>query len=341
MSQPAPPEHAAPENDALPTVSIVCCVEAGPLEPMAVRLAESLRRFGGRLANSPFFAVKSRFGPDMRRETREAFDRLGVTYLSRWISPRYGWQKFMNKPLALAWVESLANTEQLVWLDSDILCVGEPSELPLEPGMQFAANPAAKDIATSGPDDPNEPYWRELCRLFGLSLDELPWVVTCDQNERIRLQWNSGVFSFRRGDGLAERYLENCFKVLDAGLSHHGAGVHFTDQVVLGLTMLQLGLTYRQLPFSHNRTMGDFVKNYDMAGLKAARLLHYHNAMTPAYWPTMLDLLRETQPDACAWLQQLSPVTQDLPPAQHLLRQTLYVTRTLRRRMFVRRCRSL
>ena len=27
--------------------------------------------------------------------------------------------------------------------------------------------------------------------------------------------------------------------------------------------------------------------------------------------------------------------------SQHLLRQTLYVTRTLRRRMFVRRCRSL
>ena len=40
------------------SVGFVCCVESGKLEQEAVRLVESLRRWGGRLSTAPVVAVK-------------------------------------------------------------------------------------------------------------------------------------------------------------------------------------------------------------------------------------------------------------------------------------------
>lgn len=48
-------------------ITVVCCVEAGPLELMTVRMVESLRRFGGRFSRMDVFAVRPsiavRWGP--------------------------------------------------------------------------------------------------------------------------------------------------------------------------------------------------------------------------------------------------------------------------------------
>jgi hypothetical protein len=74
--------HDAP--DALPTgtdsICFVACVESGPLEAQTVRLADSIRRFGGRLAGSDIIAVTPRFGPPLARETRRRFAELGVRH---------------------------------------------------------------------------------------------------------------------------------------------------------------------------------------------------------------------------------------------------------------------
>lgn len=43
-------------------ITFVCCVESGLLENQTVRMIESLRRWGGRLRESPIFAVTPRIG---------------------------------------------------------------------------------------------------------------------------------------------------------------------------------------------------------------------------------------------------------------------------------------
>ena len=62
-------------------IAVVCCVEAGPLELMTVRMVESLRRFGGRFSRMDVFAVTPRFGASLLRSTLRAFQALDVRYL--------------------------------------------------------------------------------------------------------------------------------------------------------------------------------------------------------------------------------------------------------------------
>src|SRR5690606_37796289 len=57
-----------------PSLTVVTCVEAGTLEPMAVRMVRSLRRWGGRYSNVQVIAVTPRWGPPLRPQTRLAFD---------------------------------------------------------------------------------------------------------------------------------------------------------------------------------------------------------------------------------------------------------------------------
>ena len=64
-------------------ITFVCCVESGLLENQTVPMIESLRRWGGRLRESPIFAVTPRMGPSLSRQTHRSFERLGVEYLRR------------------------------------------------------------------------------------------------------------------------------------------------------------------------------------------------------------------------------------------------------------------
>src|SRR5205085_1505515 len=64
-----------------PQISFICCVESGPLEDQTVRMVESLRRWGGRLAEAPVVAVTPRFGPPLARTTRRALDRLSARHV--------------------------------------------------------------------------------------------------------------------------------------------------------------------------------------------------------------------------------------------------------------------
>ena len=318
-----------------PSICFVACVESGPLEAQTVRLAESIRRFGGSLADSEILAVTARFGPPLSGETRRRFRQLGVRHERLPSHPRYAWYHYLNKPLALAAAESLTDATLLAWLDSDILCLDEPEGLALDPELDFAACvPDTGIIGTTGPGSPHEAGWRRLCRAVGVSIEELPWVHTDVGNERIRLYFNSGVFSYRRGIGFSERYLQMCLGALDARSGFPGNGEHYTDQVCLGLCALQAGLRWRQLPHSHNFAVGSFLPAPSPQGLRQARILHYHDAMDPHFYGSLLELLELTHPDVHAWAAGERPLTDPAPAPWRLVRQGLRVARGVPRRKY-------
>lgn len=68
-------------NSPIPPLAFAMCVEAGGFEAMAVRAAQSLRKFGGRFADCKVFAVTPRFGPALSHRTLKAFESLGVEHL--------------------------------------------------------------------------------------------------------------------------------------------------------------------------------------------------------------------------------------------------------------------
>jgi hypothetical protein len=316
-------------------VCFVACVESGPLEAQTVRLAESVRRFGGALAESEIIAITPRFGPPLTRHTLRRFHDLGVRHERIPSHPRYAWYHYLNTPLAMAAAHELTDAPLLAWLDSDILLLGEPDELLLPEDVDFSACVTDNGVVGStGPDSPHEPDWLRLCALLGIDPDELPWVTTHLERQRIRLYFQAGIFVYRRATGFSQHYLDTCTRVLDAryGFAHNAE--HFTDQVCLGLSMFTAGLRWRHLPYALNFPVASFLESPTHEDLAKARILHYHDSMGAHYWPTLLGHLEATHPDVHAWLAGQQPLGDPAPRRWRLLREGLRVARGVPRRRY-------
>jgi hypothetical protein len=299
-------------------ITFVCCVESGSLEVQTVRMVESLRRYGGRYANAPIFAVTPRFGAPISPQTQQIFADHQVQHLV--IKPHensvgYRWNHFINKPTALLAVDERCTTEAIAWLDSDLLIVGEPHEFQLAEGENFLACTSDRLGGTTGPGDEMEPYWMEVCQVLGLDLEQLPWVKTAQEGLQVRYYFNSGVFVYRRGYDFAQQYLKNCLKMMDARVSSAVCGFFFTDQVALGLTAAQLEFAWRPLSYSHNYPVSPLTHEawYDEARLRAARIVHYHHSMWQPFWTIFLDCLTETHPRVAVWMATIGPMTNPIP----------------------------
>ena len=85
------------DRDRPPSMTIVACVESGVLEPLTIRMVDSLRRFGGRFANLNVVAVTPRTGPPLARETFKRMAELGINHLQIHPKNSYTWHHHMNK----------------------------------------------------------------------------------------------------------------------------------------------------------------------------------------------------------------------------------------------------
>lgn len=319
----------------VPPITFVTCVESGPLETQVLQMVESLRRFGGAYADCPVWAVKPRFGPPLARHTRIEFGRLKIHFRRTTRVDPHGWYAYINKTRALILAEAEVPTEFVGWLDADLLVTGEPSELLPRAGEDVTACSSDNAGGTTGPGDRCEPFWREACAAVGVDLERLPWVTTEREGDRIRLYWNSGVFAFRKGCGLAVEHDRCTTRLLDANLGSAVTGVFFTEQYALALAAAKLGLRSRQLPHSHNYEMGSAIHErwYVEEKLRAARIVHYHDCLWPAFWPTFMRCLKSTHSDVAAWLELLGPLRNEAPVVYRALTRLL---RTMRSRGEVR-----
>ncbi len=319
-------------------LAVVGCVESGLLESLFVRMAGSLRRFGGRLSQIEIYAVTPRLGPPLASTTRRSLTALGVRHLELRAHHRYAWHHYLNKPRALAHVETLTSAETIVWLDSDVLCLREPVDLVLPPTVDFLASAPDKGIiGSSGHDDPNDSFWQRAARFIGRDVDELPW-VDASTGPRIRFYWNSGVLAYRASTRLGREYLADCLRFLDEHVAGNHNQVHFMDQAVLGLTVLRLGLAWKALADCYNFPLLEHLDDhYDAARLAPVRLLHFHDCMLPPHWPRMLAALKEPHPAAHGWLAPQGPVSDPASAPWRLLREALRLERGLRRRIYYAR----
>ena len=305
MSHDFPSAEPAP---AIPALTVVCCVESGPLEEMTVRMAQSLRCFGGRFAEAAIWAITPRSGPPLSAATRASFGQLNVEHHTVESSNPYDWYHFWNKTRAMVYAEEHARTEWLGFIDSDIVITREPVQLVPSQSDFTASVHSIKHVGSCGPGDEREPFWIEMCRLLNIAPDDLPWVQTPVDAARIRLYFNSGVFSYRRTSGFSARWLRNCQTILDERVGFADSKTHFVEQSTLSLTLIQMGLAWEALPYSYNFNVASWEDNEDTAGLKGAHLIHYHDAMGAHFWPQFLALVKETHPEVYQWLEPLGPI---------------------------------
>jgi hypothetical protein len=330
----------------LPQITFVCCVESGALEVQTVRMIESLRRWGGKFADAPMIAVTPRLGPPLTDATQAAFDRLNVQHIRFQSQSKYIWFNFINKPSALVAAEDHATTEAICWLDSDLLILGEPSELTLQPDEDFLACASDKNIGTAGADDPFDPFWQEIGRAVSINIEELPWVTTEQEQQKIRLYWNGGILVYRRSTGYAKDYLRMCEQMLDARIIDHnsaeiGTGAFAHEQIAVGLAMFRLGLKWRALPYSHDYIMTSRThqEHYKEEMLRSAKITHYHDSMWHWFWAEFIQCLKNTHPEVADWLAPQGSLSHPAPWHYRMLGKALRTKRKRQEAAYVKACR--
>ncbi len=323
--------------------SFVCCIESGALETYTLRMIESLRRWGGKFADAPIYAVTPRFGPPLSQYTKNTFKRLNVNHIRCNPQTNYSWLAFLNKPLALIAAEEHITSESVCWLDSDLLILGEPEQLILAEGEDFVACAPDRNIGTTGVGDPQYAFWKEAYAILDLNIENAPWIVTEQEGEKIRLYWNGGVFAYRRSVGFAKNYLEACIDLLNAGIANHQSNIFFHEQIALGLAMIKQGLKWRALTHSHNYAMGSKTHEqwYCEKQLRKARITHYHDAMWPWFWETFIDCLNKAHPQVGEWLSSLGPMKNEAPAQWRAMSRVLKEIRSRQLTNYTKACKVL
>jgi hypothetical protein len=249
----------------------------------------------------------------------------------------------MNKGLVALLGDELAQTEQVIWLDSDVLVVSAPDPLLLQPNEDFACAAVNKNVGSSGPGDPYEPYWQAMADTFRLPIDSLPWIKTQRDNQLVRFRLHSGVYSFRRGRGLGKQFVSDLETML-------GSNVAFTrrlpqpgDDVALAFSVIQLKLRWRNLSHYCNYQMTPSSSTYKPTRASEAKVLHYHhtlNSQEGSSW--FIKELESFRPDVAEWLRPRLPL-ESRPAGLHRLiqRRLLRSIRSVRQRMHETQCRFM
>lgn len=299
-----------------PSITFVLCVEAGSLEGPTRRAVASLRRWGGRFANCPVYAVQPRFGPPLSGATKREFRDLGVRHLAFRRRDGYEWYPLLNKLAAVKAVEEVADTEAVGFLDSDLLVVGEPAELILGPGEDVVVSPSDAATLTGGPGDAWEAYWQHLAAVSGVPLDALPWVTTHREGKRCRFGINSGVYAYRRATKFGAFYHDFVLTWLAAKFASTETKVFFHEQQGFSFAVHKAGLRVRLLPHSHNYEMGGGIHAewFREDKLRAAKIVHYHDCLWPAFFPTFLEEMRKAHPEVANFLAARGPLRNEAKP---------------------------
>lgn len=285
------------------------CIESGILESQTLLAIECLRRFGGNQAQAPVIAVTPRRGPSLTSFTHDRLDELGVKYVRGDQRNSWDWFTYMNKGLAAKLGDELAQTEQVIWLDSDVLVVSSPEPLLLQPNEDFACGSINKNVGSTGPEDPFDQYWQALATAYRTSLDNLPWVVTQRDKQRVRLRLHSGVYSFRRGRGLGARFVADLETMLGSHVAFSRKLPQPGDDVALAFSVAELKLRWRNLSQLCNYQMAPAAASYSRDEARQAHILHYHHTLsTQSGSDWFVNELQAFRPDVAAWLRPRLPL---------------------------------
>lgn len=324
-----------------PRVAFVTVVEPnGAIEAEVLLLAESLRRWGGRLAGAPIVCVSPRFHLPISRRTLARFDEMGIAYLDRNRNHRFAWYGFLNKALAMAEARRAVDAETLVWLDSDALILDEPSAYLADDG-DLAAIFTSMDLATTGPADPIDAYWRAACERLGADLDAMPWIEV--DGRRVRYCIQAGIFRARRASPIIDHYLANLEALMDWRTVPSAHGLFFLETMALTLAPFTGGASWAELPRSHNFVIPGPPDGGRVEGLESARVLHYQGWLYPERRRGLLSALGRCWPDRLAWLEERLPALDAARPPilSRLLRKGLSTVRRRQAQRFLAGCRSI
>jgi hypothetical protein len=291
------------------TVAFMACVERGTLEQQALLLCRSLRRYGGRYARAPFYTFSPRRGVGPGGRTLAALAALGAEHSDEELNREYGDYGYGNKIFASAWAEEHLREEVLVFLDSDTVMTGEPSELDLPDGIDAAARPADSTFMNStGPADPLDAYWMKVYDLFKLNRE--PFVET-ELGRRVRAYFSSGLVAVRRNAGLFRQWREDFLRLVEADCIPEVAGMSRMDEVSLAVTLVRAFERVRILDGRYNYLIfkrPQLTPHWRDAQLEELVHVHYRRCFQQPGYLRAVEPPLEPASEIVRWLEQYLPL---------------------------------
>ncbi len=282
-------------------LEIVICTEKGSLENTSKLLVSTLRKFGGALKDLPIISYQPRKGFPISQSTKKFFEQNKVEHRGIELNTDFVDYPLANKPLACAYHEQNSNAEQILFLDSDVLILNEPTQfLELGDADVMLRTVGFKNIGSSGPNDKTHYYWQNLYELFGVKAQRM--VTSLNDQQEILEYYNTGHILSKRSTGLFSQWAENFRKACADGVEPPES--HFyLEQSIFGATVSQLELEVKLFGTSYNypvhflknrkslSTHSNYISNFD-----DIVSLHYHKVFEQAEGEEIMRNVFSTSP---------------------------------------------
>jgi hypothetical protein len=260
--------------------TIVTCIESGSLEKQVFTMVRSLRRNGHRLSKAKVIAVTPRLGVPLSAGAQREMAELDIQHVIGRPVTGYAWNGFMNKPLTLLLAQKHIQTKYALWLDGDIIVSKEPSLLIDDLESDFMYCVEEMGPISDGVENKFDPFWVKLGEVLKLDADKLPWVNAPFSDRKLRAYCNSGVFRYKLGIGLEQRYFDAFKSILDSRIvPKDDPSIFLHEQIALA----QIAIYHfksTELPTNYNFHAGkEYEHFYPAEEMKDAVFIHYHRVI--------------------------------------------------------------
>jgi hypothetical protein len=271
------------------------CVERGPLESQTLLCVESLREWGGELANAPVYTFAPRPGREPADATLERLGELGAMHVREPLNAAHPELPHCNKVYASAWAERELDDEILVFVDSDTVFLDEPALLASGDWVAAARPVGQTNAGSTGEGHRNESAWQALYEELGV--EARPFLESNVEGERIRAYFNAGLVGVRRDSGLLGGWRAALDRLMASDFIERQGGRkqlrNQLDQLALAGVLADRFEEMQILPVTYNYPLPKrILQPPEMQALDLDDLVHLHGHR----WLHLPGFLREVHP---------------------------------------------
>jgi hypothetical protein len=236
-------------------------LDSGKAENDALRLARSIRTFGGEFCFNPIWMLSQKSEDDLSDSTRQELFSLGARLITFDLDPGAVNFPFVDYVTAAGIAEGLAQGETsfLVMMASDTLVLQTPSACRLPSGKSLGGCPVHLKLLGSGYNDPVDEFWRLIYHYCKVDVEHIFSMQTIVDEQLVRAYFNAGLLVVRPERGLLRAWqaeFDGLYRLPDFEAFYQQNELYkfFMHQVVLAGSILSLlkPEEFQQFPFAMN-----------------------------------------------------------------------------------------
>lgn len=224
-----------------------CLLNSVGTEKDTLRLASSIRTFGGEFCFNPIWMFSQRGENDLPESIRQELFSLGVRLITFDMDPAANSFPFATYVTAAGIAETLAQGETsfLAFMAADTLVLQAPYEFLLRAGKSLGGCPVHLKLLGSAYNEPVDDFWKLIYHHCGVNPEQVFPMQTIVDEQMVRAYINAGLLVVRPERGLLRAWQAN-FDALyrlpefEAFYQKHELYELFMHQVVLAGTFLSL-----------------------------------------------------------------------------------------------------